>query len=77
MTMIFRPECHGFHKSAFVVVIKGYNFLCFDVSWWLSYKVSGHHLSSPPLPSHLILSLMKSNILVRLASIAVGDHWSF
>ncbi len=24
-TMIFRPECHGFHKSAFVMVIKGYN----------------------------------------------------
>jgi hypothetical protein len=48
-TMIFRPECHGFHKSAFVMVIKVTTvllpFIRYDVSWWLSYKVSGHHLS--------------------------------
>jgi hypothetical protein len=52
-TMIFCPECHGFHKSAFVMVIKGYNFLHFDVSWWLSYKVSATtYPPPPPLSSH-------------------------
>jgi hypothetical protein len=48
-TMIFRPECHSFHKSAFVMVINGY-LPPFDVTWWLLHKVSGHHLSSPPPP---------------------------
>ena len=36
----------------------------FNVSWWLSYKVSGHHPHSPPpLIGFSPLSLMRSNII--------------
>jgi hypothetical protein len=61
--MIFRPECHGFDKSAFVMVIKGYNFFRFVSASGFNIKFQATTYPLPPLPSHLILSVMKSNIL--------------
>jgi hypothetical protein len=67
-TMAFCPECHGFHKSAFVMVIKGYDsitplFLRFDAAGGFRIKFQATTYHPPPLPSHLILFFMQSNIL--------------
>ena len=68
--MIFCPECHGFHTSAFVI-IKGYNSIT-PLPSFIFMSAGGFHIKFqattytyplPPIPSHLILSVMKSNIL--------------
>ncbi len=68
-TMTFHPECHGFHKSAFVMVIKGYDsitplVLRFDAAggFRIKFQATTYH-PPPPFPSHFILSVMQSNIL--------------
>ena len=57
-TMTFLPECHGFHKSAFVMVIKGYDsitplVLRFDAAggFRIKFQATTYH-PPPPLSSH-------------------------
>ena len=54
-TMTFRPECHGFHKSAFVMVIKGYDsitplVLRFDAAGGFHIKFQATTYHPPPSP---------------------------
>jgi len=54
-TMTFRPKCHGFHKSAFVMVIKGYDsitplVLRFDAAGGFRMKFQATTYHPPPSP---------------------------
>ena len=54
-TMTFCPECHGFHKSAFVMVTKGYDsitplFLRFDAAGGFRIKFQATTYHPPPSP---------------------------
>ena len=54
-TMTFRPECHGFHKSDFVMVIKGYDsitplVLRFDAAGGFHIKFQATTYHPPPSP---------------------------